>query len=273
VRAGKKRTFLVTGGSGLLGSRLVRRVLEEGHEVRVLDIRYGELDDLKNNPDLEFVGIGTGDQKGGMLDKRVVSEATRNISAIYHLAVNWNGHSWTHRLPLAEAFDANIRGTLNLLEAARSRSIEHFLFSSSAAVYGETQRTIASRNRSLLNKVVDEESACRPYLWEGDPGPAYAVLKLELENLCLMHYHLYRLPVTIFRIEYCFVDQQQVRDGANIHVDDAVKAFLLATLDKRAYGQIFNVGYQTQYMSTRKIQRVLNWKPEATRTFLRSIRE
>jgi nucleoside-diphosphate-sugar epimerase len=272
MRSRRQRIFLVTGGSGLLGSRLVRRLLEDGQRVKVLDTRIGELSDVRTHPRLELFGVGGGHRSGGMADKATVYRATRNVNVIYHLAINWNGYSWKHSLPLPELFDANIRGTYNLLEAARSRKIDHFLVSSSAAVYGETQRTLSSRERSLLKGIVDEESACRPYLWEGDPGPAYAILKLAMENLCLMYYHAYALPVTVFRIEYIFSNMEQFRDGANVHVDDVVRAFLIATLNRRSYGQVFNLTYPVLCMSIRKISRTLGWKPESTANFLRSRR-
>jgi nucleoside-diphosphate-sugar epimerase len=244
--------------------------LEEGRRVRVLDTRIGELRDVRTHPKLELFGVGAGHRSGGMLDKATVYRATRNVKVIYHLAINWNGYSWKHSLPIPELFDVNIRGTYNLLEAARSRKIDHFLVSSSAAVYGETERTLSSRERSLLKGIVDEESACKPYFWDGDPGPAYAILKLAIENLCLMYHHEYALPVTVFRIEYVFTNMEQLRDGANVHVDDVVRAFLTATLNRRSYGQVFNLAYPVPYMSIKKISRMLGWKPVYTVNFLRS---
>ena len=263
----KQRLNLVTGGSGLLGSRLVRKLLGDGHKVRVLDTRYGELGNVKTRRNLEFVGIGESDLHGGMVDKGIVDEATRGVSVVYHLAINWDGSTWGHKLPLPDLFDANVRGTLNLLEAARSHKVEHFLFSSSAAVYGETQRTI-SRGHSSAKEAADEESACKPYIWEGDPGPAYAILKLSIENLCLMYHYRHSLPVTAFRIEYIFANQVELDDGANIHVDDVVQALLLATLNRKAYGEIFNLASAPPYISTKKIQRALGWKPHTTKEFL-----
>jgi nucleoside-diphosphate-sugar epimerase len=235
--------------------------------VKVLDTRYGELGNVKTRRNLEFVGVGEDDLHGGMVNEGIVEEATRNVSVVYHLAINWNGSTWRHRLPLPDLFNATVRGTLNLLEAARSHKVEHFLFSSSAAVYGETQRT-GSRNRASAKKVVDEESACKPYIWNGDPGQAYSILKLTMENLCLMYHYRYGLPVTSFRIEYIFANQEQLNDGANIHVDDVVQALVLATLNRKAYGQVFNLAYPAPYISVRKIQRMLGWKPFATKEFL-----
>jgi nucleoside-diphosphate-sugar epimerase len=264
---GGTERVLVTGGSGLVGSRLVRALLKEGRKVRVLDTRSGELEDQKENPDLELAGIGADELRGGMADRRLVEESVRNADVIYHLAINWDGGSWRHTLPLADLYDANVRGTLNLLEAARSHGTKHFIFSSSVAVYGETERTLALKRRSRRAQA-DEETACWPELWNGDPGPAYAILKLTCEKLCLMYYHDYGLPVTVFRLEYVFTGKGELEDGANVHVDDVVRAFLLAELNEKAYGQVFNLANPTPHITTSKLQRVLGWRPDATRAFL-----
>ena len=114
----QRKRVLVTGGAGFLGSRLVRALLEKECEVRVLDVRYGDLEDVKARRNLEFVGIGHGGLHGGMADSKLVRSAMNGVEIVYHLAVNWDGHSWKHRIRLADLFDVNIRGTLNLLEAA-----------------------------------------------------------------------------------------------------------------------------------------------------------
>ena len=266
---GGRSKVMVTGGAGLVGSRLVRALLKEGRTVRVLDTRYGELEEIKENPDLELVGIGANHTRGGMADMRMAEESVRGIDVIYHLAVNWDGASWKHALPLGDLFDTNIRGTLNLLEAARASGIKHFIFSSSVAVYGETERTLSPRRRVGYAKM-NEETVCLPELWSGDPGPGYAIVKLTTEKLCLMYYHHFGLPVTVFRQEYVFAGRREIEDGANIHVDDVVQAFLLAEMNKKAYGQIFNLGYPARHLSTRKLQRELGWRPVATKSFLKA---
>ncbi len=111
----------------------------------------------------------------------------------------------------------------------------------------------------------------RPELWGGDPGPEYAILKLTAEKLCLMYHHHHGLPTTVFRVEYVFAGEKELRDHANIHVDDVVRAFLLAALNRKAYGQTFNLAYPTRYMSTRKIWKVLGWRPQTTKVFLRGV--
>jgi len=258
-----KGKVLVVGGAGLLGSRLVRALLNSEHEVKVLDTRYGELEDVKTSTNLEFVGIGTDELHGGMADKQIVREAVEGVDVVYHMAINWDGASWKHQLPAADLFDANIRGTLNLLETSKSHGVKHFLFSSSAAVYGETERTMSPR-RSAGTRVVDEETVCMPELWDGDPGPAYAIIKLTTEKLCMMYHYHYGLPVTAFRIEYIFLSEKELGDYANVHVDDVVQAFLLATLNNKTYGQVFNLAYPAPYISIKKITELLDWRPLRT---------
>jgi len=261
-----KKKVLVTGGGGFIGSRLVQTLLQKGCRVRVLDPQVGLLKG-ETNPNLEFVGIGCSDLRGGMSDKEVVEQAVKDADVIYHLAINWDGATWKHTLPLADLFDANIRGTLNLLEEAKSQGVRHFLFASSCAVYGEAG-----------SLVLDEETVCKPELWCGPPGPAYAVLKLTLEKLCLMYSHYHGLPSTAFRIEVVFDDNEThflgrddvekvvkgetleaiEGDGfATIHVDEIAQAFLIATLNKNAYGQVFNLSNPSTYMTYHELYQIL----------------
>lgn len=259
-----KDRVLVVGGAGLLGSRLVRALLNGEYKVRVLDTRCGGLEDIKTHADLEFVGIGDDELRGGMADRQTVNEAVEDANIVCHLAINWNGASWKHELPLAELFEVNIRGTLNLLEASKAHDVKHFLFSSSAAVYGETERTASLRRNAKKSRVVDEETVCLPELWEGDPGPTYAIIKLVTEKLCMMYHHHYGLPVTAFRIEYIFSNEKELGDYANIHVDDVVEAFLRAMLNSKAYGQVFNIAYPASHISVKKVTVSLGWKPSRT---------
>lgn len=257
-----KKTVLVTGGGGFIGSRLVHALLDRKCRVKVLDVQLGYLKG-QTDPNLELVGIGSDELHGGMVDKSLVYEAVKDVDVIYHLAINWDAVTWRHMLPLADLFDANIRGTLNLLEAANSHGVRHFLFSSSCAVYGEAK-----------SQIVDEEFVCKPERWDGDPGPGYGVMKLTIERLCLMYYHHYGLPVTAFRIEVAFSDDEalllsgkyidkvlngediELAEGqgcASIHVDEIVDAFSLATLNNKAYGHVFNVSNPATYITHREL--------------------
>ncbi len=257
-----EKEVLVTGGGGFIGSRLVHALLEIGCKVKVIDIQVGYLKG-ESNQNLELIGVGSDELHGGIADKELVEQAVEEVDVIYHLAINWDSYTWRHELPLADLFHTNIKGTLNLLEAGESQGVRHFLFSSSCAVYGK------------VNTLFREEgSVCKPELWDGSPGPAYGILKLTLEKLCLMYHHQYGLPVSAFRIDVAFDDNEaqlprrqivekvlkgevvEVIEGegcSSIHVDEIVQAFLLATLNKKAYGQVFNLSNPATYMSFREL--------------------
>lgn len=311
---------LVTGGGGFIWSRLVRRLLERGHHVRVLDVQMGRLRHV-DNPRLEFAALGSGHLHGAMLDRNLVSRAVKGSDVVYHLAINWDGASWHGTISQPDLFNVNIRGTWNLLEAAKSFGVKQFLFSSSIAVYGK--RT---------TPVVDEDTVCRPELWKGGLGPSYAIVKLAIERLCLMYHYEYGLPVTVFRIDVVFDDEEyqdleprtiqrtkhggiisvaKGEGGACVHVDDVARAFLLATLRRESFGQVFNISNPETYISDldvcqtvvkslgskseirlssppaltgpriesiRRAERILDWKPLKTRrdlkkTIARMVRE
>lgn len=250
---------LVTGGGGFIGSRLVHALLERGCRIKVLDVQSGPLKG-ETSQNLELIGIGSDELCGGMADKSLVDQAVKDVDVIYHLAINWDAVTWSRKRPLADLFDANIRGTINLLEATKSYGVKHFLFAGSCAVYGKTE--------SLS---VDEETVCKPELSPYHLS-AYGIMKLTTEKLCLMYYHHYGLPVTAFRIEVVFSDEEsqlsalsrkfidKVLNGedievmedegcASIHVDEVVDAFLLATLNDKAYGHVFNVSNPATYIT------------------------
>ncbi len=263
----RNRRVLVTGGAGFIGSSLVRRLLREGSKVKVLDVQRGPLEAVKDS-NLEFVGLNNDPLKGGMTDRQLSGRAVQDVDIVYHLAINWNGHSWRHKLPLADLFDVNLRGTLNLLEAAAGVGVEHFLFSSSIAVYGTPDSSI-----------VDEETTCRPETWGGDPGRAYGILKWTTERLCLLYFHQHGLPSTAFRIDVVFSDDEDLlvsremvdrvraeevidvvegKGSSAVHVDDVTQALSMATLDKSAYGRVFNLTNPSAFISDRELYQFLS---------------
>src|SRR5947209_353817 len=102
---------LVTGGAGFIGSHLVRRLVEQGENVRVLDL-----------PEV-FVGHLPLDRiellRGDIRDRGAVEQAVRGCREVYHLAAN--PHLWTRRRGLFR--QVNFAGTVNVLEAALAAGV------------------------------------------------------------------------------------------------------------------------------------------------------
>ena len=128
------RKILVIGGAGLIGSHVVEELLKEDiGEVIVYDnLCRGILENLKEaleDPRCKFFEIG-----GDILQTDILDAAMKGIDGVIHLAALWLLQC--HEYPQA-AFNTNIRGTFNVLEACRSNNIERLIYSSSASVYGD----------------------------------------------------------------------------------------------------------------------------------------
>src|SRR5258708_5429092 len=125
--------ILVTGGAGFLGSHLCRALKGAGHTVRVID--------FKKNEEFETV---VGDVK----DEALTAKALEGIEAVFHLASFIEAGESVEQ-PYKYA-DNNILGTVVPLEEMRKQNIKKFIFSSSAAVYGEPLRVpILEDDRTL----------------------------------------------------------------------------------------------------------------------------
>ncbi|MDH4319752.1 MAG: NAD-dependent epimerase/dehydratase family protein [Desulfobulbaceae bacterium] len=166
--------ILITGGAGFIGSNLVDNLLAQGCHVRVLDnFSTGKRDNLpQTNPALEIL-------EGDITDSGIVQEAVQGVSAVVHLAAVASVQA-SVETPGA-THQANFIGTLNLLEACRRNSIKRFIFSSSAAVYGDT-KTIPTPENTPPN-----------------PLTPYAADKLASEHYINFYHRQYGLDAGIFR--------------------------------------------------------------------------
>jgi UDP-glucose 4-epimerase len=129
---GKK--ILVIGGAGLIGSHVVEELLkEEVEEVIVYDNfcrgTYENLQEALKDPRCRVFEIG-----GDVLQTDILNAAMKETDAVIHLAALWLLQCYEY--PRA-AFDVNIRGTFNVLEACVANNIERLVYSSSASVYGD----------------------------------------------------------------------------------------------------------------------------------------
>lgn len=131
--------FLVTGGAGFIGSHIVDRMLQKGHEVVVYDnLSTGHLGflpgaglqkSLQANPAFHFV-------EGDILDLPRLKTAMQGVDFVAHLAANADVRFGTHHP--GRDLEQNTVGTFNVLEAMRHASVKKIAFSSTGSIYGES---------------------------------------------------------------------------------------------------------------------------------------
>lgn len=122
------QSILVTGGAGFIGSHTVDALLAKGFRVRVFDnLSSGKRSNLPEHAALEFI-------EGDIRDPAAVRLAMSNINAVLHLAAQVSVQSSIEQ-PV-ESSEINVRGFLNVLDAARQTGIKRVVYASSAAVYG-----------------------------------------------------------------------------------------------------------------------------------------
>lgn len=164
--------ILITGGAGFIGSNLTRRALERGHEVRVLD-------DLSGGRRENLAGLDVDLQVGTLLDMDHVTRVTRGVDAVVHLGA-LGSVPRSVKNPRA-THEANVTGTLNVLEAARDAEVSHLSVASSSSVYGA--------NPALPKSEFDYTRPMSPY----------AVSKQATEGYALAYQFAYGLPTLAFR--------------------------------------------------------------------------
>lgn len=123
-----KRSYLVTGGTGFIGSYLVRRLVKDGHRVRVVDNdlrgRSSRLADISGRFEMFRCDIR---------DTNAMIEAAQGVDSILHLAA-LNGTENFYRRPDV-VLDVGIRGLFAVLDAARANGVEEFVLASSSEAY------------------------------------------------------------------------------------------------------------------------------------------
>ena len=122
------KKYLVTGGSGFIGAALVCRLVEEGHQVRVLDNNSrGNLRRLsKVLDDIEFI-------EGDIRDPEIVKKAAQGQDSVCHLAYV-NGTKFFYSQPEV-VLDVGVKGMVNILDACIQNNVEEFILASSSEAY------------------------------------------------------------------------------------------------------------------------------------------
>ena len=185
------RKVLVTGADGFIGSHLVEELLKEGYDVRAFVLynsfnTWGWLDTFPKET-LDKIDVFTGDVR----DPNAVRKAMEGMDAVLHLAA-LIAIPYSYYAPDAYV-DTNIKGTLNVLQAARDLGTERVLVTSTSEVYGTAQYV-----------PIDEK---HPYQGQSP----YSATKIGADRLAESFYRSFNLPVTIVRPFNTFGPRQSAR--------------------------------------------------------------
>lgn len=162
--------FLVTGGAGFIGSNLCEAILKMGCRVRCLDnLSTGKIENVKLfETDLRYEFI-----KGDIRDTDTCAAACEGADYVLHQAA-WGSVPRSIEMPLLYE-DINIRGTLNMLEAAKNTGVKCFVYASSSSVYGDST--------ALPKKEGQEGRLLSPYALTKRADEEYASLYTRLYGL------------------------------------------------------------------------------------------
>jgi len=180
---------LVTGADGFIGSHLTEALLNQGHQVRALaqynSFNYwGWLEDIEPIDNLEVV---TGDVR----DPNYCREICKGIDIVFHLAA-LIAIPYSYVAPDSYV-DTNVKGTLNICQAARDCGVKRIMVTSTSEVYG-TARYVP----------IDEKHPLQPQ-------SPYSASKIGADAIAMSFYNAFKLPITIVRPFNTYGPRQSAR--------------------------------------------------------------
>lgn len=244
------KKVLVTGADGFIGSHLTEKLVNEGFEVKAFSFynsfnTWGWLDTLPKEV-MDHVEVFPGDIR----DPHGVKEAMRGCSAVFHLAaliaIPFSYHS-------PDAYvDTNIKGTLNILQAARELDTDRVFVTSTSEVYGTARHVPIDENHPFQGQ------------------SPYSATKIGADRLAESFFRSFDLPVTIVRpfntygprqsaraviptiITQLLAGREQIRLGALSptrdfnYVKDTVNGFFEIYRSSRTIGEEINIATQQE---------------------------
>lgn len=241
--------FLVTGGAGFIGSNLCEALLDMGYQVRCLDnLSTGKKENVElflDNPNYTFL-------EKDICDLESCMEACKGVDYVLNQAA-WGSVPRSIEMPLFYE-ETNIRGTLNMMEAARQNGVKKFVYASSSSVYGD---------HPVLPKVEGQEgNLLSPYALTKRVDEEYGKLYKKLYGLDtygMRYFNVFGrrqdpdgayaavIPKFIRQLMHGEVptingDGKQSRDFT--YIDNVIEANLKACLaPTEAAGEAFNIAY------------------------------
>ncbi len=250
MAASTRRTILVTGGSGFIGSHVCDALIDAGHTVRCLDnfatSKRLNLAHLEQNDRFSLI-------EGDIRSQDDCAKAVDGVDVVVHLAAL--GSVPRSIADPITSHEVNLGGFLNMLQAAHKTGVERFVFASSSSVYGDSKE-LPKREENI-----------------GNPLSPYAVTKYGNEVYARLFHQLHGMGTIGLRFFNVFGERQDPDGPYAAAIPKFIKAFLahqspqifgdgsqsrdftyvansaqavlaaVNTTDERAIGQVFNIAY------------------------------
>jgi UDP-glucose 4-epimerase len=248
-------TVVVTGGAGFIGSTLVKKLVDEGRDVVVIDnLSSGSQDNIPDEADFYNINLNS---------TKEVEKVLENVDRVYHLAANADVK--VQNEDRDKDINEGIIATRSLLEAMYSAGVKDLVFTSSSTVYGEDVEVPTPETYGVM-----------------EPISLYGSAKLSAEAIISAYSHSFGFESSVLRlaniiggrseksVTYDFVkkledDSSELEVLGNgkqkksyIHVDDCVNAIVTAARNREDSYEVYNVGNEDSVSVTNIAEAVID---------------
>lgn len=243
-----KKTVLVTGGAGYVGSLLVNKLLNKGYNVKVLDLYiYG--DNIFEEEKLKFKDSLT-EIKGDLRDQKLLKKHINGCDAVIHLACISNDPSFELNPNLGKSI--NYDAFVPLVQISKNLGVKKFIYASSSSVYGVKQEENVTEDLSLdpLTDYSKYKALCEEELFKFS-SEDFACLVIRPATVCGYSKRL-RLDLTVNILTNHAINNHKIKvfggkqKRPNIHIEDIADVYCVALekKNKDINNKIYNVGYE-----------------------------
>lgn len=244
-----KMKYLVTGGAGFIGSNLVDKLISLGHDVICIDDESAECHEQF------YWNDKAQNYKYDICDYDLIAPLFSGVDCVFHVASD--ARIQPAILNPKKSIQSNAVGTANVLELCRANKVDRLIYSSTSSAYGK--------------KAILPNQEIQP----SDPLTPYSASKVFGENLAKVYYNLYGLKTISLRYFNVYGDRQplkgqyapviglflkQYHEGKPLtvvgngsqrrdftHISDVIQANILASEVKNGFGEVYNIGYGSNY--------------------------